>query len=377
MHRALPLLSLFPLAAAPAAAQPRIELGDSVVGRLSPGDPATPQGLRCDAWRFDAEKAVTYLVDLRSQEFDAGLRAGRADGAGCSPREEEDSGMVGTDALLYYHAETPGPHVIHVTSRTPGETGRYRLNLGATAESDTHPPPAPVYELVPGIEITQWVERDPRFGDGPYEDLWLYDGRAGERLTITMRSRHFPPALTIASSGQGGWEKLRAGEAGADGEIRLALVLPQDGTYYVHAGASREGQTGAYTIRAESSLSPRRLPYEAVLPPSGGLLTAGDSLPGLLHPSDLRDDRGVPVNLWFYDGAAGETVTFRMQSADFAPALRVSWTGDDARQIAADERGGSTSEVTVRLPYDGTYFIDATARGAHARGEYRISVVRR
>jgi hypothetical protein len=104
-----------------------------------------------------------------------------------------------------------------------------------------------------------------------------------------------------------------------------------------------------------------------------GDLSSGQSVTGRLERGDsvLKDD-GSFVDSYLYQGRAGERIRVRMGSSEFDTYLSVHYGG----QVVGvnDDAEGTNSALTVDLPIDGAYSIDANSLRAGMSGAYRLSV---
>ncbi|OZC02089.1 DUF4344 domain-containing metallopeptidase [Rubricoccus marinus] len=92
----------------------------------------------------------------------------------------------------------------------------------------------------------------------------------------------------------------------------------------------------------------------------------GETLQGTLTASDPRLDDGSHYDLYVYRGAAGETVTFTMRSADFdAYLIGPDVTNDDGA-------GGTDAELTLTLDASGEVQLRANSISAGATGRYSL-----
>jgi hypothetical protein len=271
MHRILQLLILLLLAAAPATAQRPIAVGETVAGELEAGDLATPDGNHYDAWRFSAQEGVTYVITMRSGDFDAFLRVGPRDGTSCEPCDWDDEGAGGTDARLVVRAEAGASYVIHAGTYAPGETGRYTLHLeksetavvydadtmvavGPGADSVVSAEPGPDIDAMPRAlavdETGRLEEGDRREENGALADVFTYNGIAGDTITIQMESEDFDTVVRVLiQRDDGGWEEVGFDDDGGSGtDSELTMLLAWDAAYTIHAAALNPGEGGAYRV---------------------------------------------------------------------------------------------------------------------------------
>jgi len=240
------------LFAAPAAAQPSIEPGRTVTGELSAGDPVMKDGIHYDVWRFSGLAGHVYLVTLRSARFDAMLSVGtdvREDCVGC---HMDDDAAGGTDAGLRWVPPSDGTYEIRASSYGAGETGAYALALRdeGVPVAIAAPPPVPIHD---GDTVQGRLERgDATEYNRSYTDTYLYDGRAGETLVVTLRSADFDAVVAMGRPNHGGCRPIDSDDDGAGGtDSRLVLTLSHDGPFHVHVRTAQLDGQGAYTLTVE------------------------------------------------------------------------------------------------------------------------------
>ncbi len=372
------LLVLAPLllaAARPAAAQDVIRPGQRVTGQLSATDAASPGGSRFDIWRFSAQARHRYVVTLLSDDFDAWLVVGPAIQPGCNACSMDDDGGGGTNASLEYVGAVGGTYEIRAMSIDADAQGSYELILedaGAPAAAGTP------------IALGATVRGDLARGDGKdhgrsYSDTYLYHGRAGETLVITLESEAFDAVLNFGRVNQGECMELDSDDDGGEGtNSRMIVTLREDGEHHVHVGSSQPGGRGAYTLRVERAMEPvegvRRGVEDSKWP-----IEAGRTIEGRLDDADPRADDDSFYEAWTYMGGVGETITIRMQSTDFDTYLVVGRTvTGEWREMETNDDGpdGSNSELTLTLPQNGEYVIRANAFAAGQTGRYTLRIDR-
>lgn len=239
--------------AVPAAAQGTIRPGQSVQGELSSSDPMLDDDTHYDVWRFRGQAGHVYAVTLRSDDFDAYLSVGSTGEPGCDDCETDDDDGGGTDSRVEFRAPSSGAYEIRANSLSGGETGRYTLELEDLGEGGGEPE-ADLADATPiraGAAVQgELSEDDPRAGDDSYYDLYVYRGRAGEEVTITLSSDDFDAYVAIGQAVNGEFEQLDSNDDGPEGtDSVLRITLPEDGDYLIRANSLSGGETGAYTLR--------------------------------------------------------------------------------------------------------------------------------
>ena len=141
-----------------------------------------------------------------------------------------------------------GTHRVLVTSYEAGETGDYELQIDV---ADAAPPATDsgrdVVTLALGQTITGRLDPgDGQLEDGEYRDVYVFDGEAGQLITVDMNSSAFDTYVGVVSP---------SGEAienddyeGSTSRSLLELTLRETGRYRVVATSYEEGLTGAYQV---------------------------------------------------------------------------------------------------------------------------------
>jgi hypothetical protein len=382
MYRALYIVPLLLLAAAPAAAQETIRPGQSVSGRLSASDPTLDDGSHYDVWRFPVQAHHRYRVTLRSDDFDAYLSVGSTALPECDDCESDDDGAGGTDAQVEITGGADGTFEIRANSLSEGETGDYELTLeddGLVEDSGEHGEHEEEVEMGTPIgldePVTGTLARGDRKVDNSYSDTWTYHGRAGETIVVTLRSEDFDAYLQMGEFDGGECTDMDANDNGAGGtDARITVELPDDGMYHLHVSSVDQGDIGDYTLLVE-----RVEDRESGVPPMP--ISPGETLNGRLSESDTREADGSYRDAWIFMGQVGETYVITLRSEDFDALLQVGrMAGDEWDLLATDDDGageGSDSQLTITLPMNGQYLIRAGSYDEDETGAYTLSVERR
>ena len=83
-----------------------------------------------------------------------------------------------------------------------------------------------------------------------YFHLYAFEGKAGQQVTIEMKSSQIDSHLYLLLPGR---EKLVAENddiSPTDFNSRLTVTLPENGIYYVLANTFEAGESGNYSLRA-------------------------------------------------------------------------------------------------------------------------------
>lgn len=375
-------LGLMMLCATAAAGQTRIEAGETVSGALTPGDGRMVSGARFDLWTYSGVRGERIVVALRSIQFDAYIMVQAYPGGSRPLLARDDDGGSGSDARVELTLPETDDYLITVTTAERGETGAYRLSVqsnrtaahasrivpvSATAaaklagDSKSPESDAPGV-LLPGRTVAGTLNLDARGPLGAAEGDWRYAGRAGETITLDLRSSEFDPFLTLYSLGRQSVTRVAQDDNGGGGlNSRIVYRIPEDGEYVARAERRQPGSSGSYTLSLGSSARAARLGSRAE---GDRTIAPNSAVPGELDGSDPKMHDGTPYELWTYVGRAGETVRITLRSDDFDAFVSIGTVTNGvftAIESADDGAGGTNSRLEVTLPFAGEYAIRANS----------------
>jgi hypothetical protein len=219
------------------------------------------------------------------------------------------------------------------------------------------------------------TDADPRDDEQPYRE-WIYPARAGERITVTMRSEALDSYLRVGTMGAGGFVEAAVNDDWQARDARVTIPVTETREYVIRA-MSLTGDLGAYTIRVDS-----RARVDHVL--RTARIDVGREVPGTLDETDaVLELDGSPYEQWILRAnAAGERVVVTLQSTQFDTFLsmgrmeqgefREYWSNDDA---VGGEPG--MSRVIAVLPAPGDYLIRVNTFSPEQSGSYTLKVERR
>ena len=255
------------VAPAPAVVRP-ITVGQTLTGDLGGADPRLEDESYYDLYTFQARAGDPVTATLRSSDFDAYLALGRMRGDDFEEIQSDDDHGGGTDARVSSTLPEAGTYTLRVKSYDGGRSGAYTLELAAgilasvgdddehgdhddhgTATRPLHPQARPIRA---GQTVSDSLRAtDPEDSDGTYYQDWLYTGRAGERIVVTMRSAAFDSYLQFGKANAGTFTYMDAqDDRGGGNDSLLALALPEDGQYVLRVNTMSKA-TGPYTLRLE------------------------------------------------------------------------------------------------------------------------------
>lgn len=218
--------------------------GQRRTGQLQRGDATMEDGSFFDIYTYQARAGERLTLTLRSNAFDTYLNVARMNGDEVEPIVRDDDSGGGTDSRAEFTVDRDGPIYIVANALSEGMTGPYTIELAAAGGSE---------RIAVGQSRTGALARtDPQLADSSYYDTYSYQGRQGERLTISMSSSAFDTYLSIGQVVDGRYREVGNNDDGDGTNSVLEVTLPAAGTYQIRANSYLKGQTGAYTLAVAS-----------------------------------------------------------------------------------------------------------------------------
>jgi hypothetical protein len=241
------------LEAAPAtttAASRPITVGQTVSGRLDETDAILEDDeTYYDTWLLNGRKGQRVQVEMKADSLDAFISFGKMDGAEFTSLRTDDDSGEGTNSKLTFTLPDSGQYVIRA-NEVGTKTGAYTLSV---AERQPGPTVATPHPIEPNAEVTGHLnDEDPAGDDGSFFDYWTYQGKAGDRLRITMSSEAFDTFVSIGTLDGTSYNELGGNDDGTDGtNSLLEFTLPNDGIYVIRAKALSGENEGEYKLKVE------------------------------------------------------------------------------------------------------------------------------
>ena len=226
--------------------------------------------------------------------------------------------------------------------------------------------------LAPGQSISgELTPNDAQRQSGKYEDVFIVEGRRGERIDLRLSSEQFDPFLVV--TGPEGFALSNDDENGGSLDSRLVLELPADGAYRVAVTSFRSGESGAYRLQASQ-------------PPQGAALSVaeraqpiaiGANVSGRLEPSDGRQGAQGYSDRYRFAARRGQRIRAALTADKMDTVLRLR-RPDGTEDLSDDtEVNGQTSTnslIDTVLAEDGEYVLTVTSYQAGETGDYRLSL---
>ena len=288
-------------------------------------------GVAGEGWAFDGVAGQVVSVTATSDAFDTVVRLLSPDGEELAV---DDNGGPGSNSSLEAVLPVASRYQVLVTA-FDGETGPYAVAVRTV----------PVTPLALDAPASGELREDGVAGEG-----WVFDGVAGQVVSVTATSDAFDTVVRLLSPDG---EVLAVDDDGGPGSnSSLEAVLPVAGRYQVRVTAF-DGETGPYAV-AVRTVPVTPLALDA--PASG----------------ELRED-GVAGEGWVFDGVAGQVVNVTATSDAFDTVVRL--LSPDGEELAVDDDGGpgSNSSLEAVLPVAGRYQVRVTAFDGET-GSYAVAV---
>jgi hypothetical protein len=224
-----------------------IRSGESRSGRLSARDRVLADGSHFQDWIYEGRAGESIRLDMRSAEFDAYLQL--RDATGSEVLARDDDGGSGTNARIEITLPTTGRYLIRANSFSADDIGAYTLSVTPIDRPTAGNGSASRVITAGETRTGRLTSSSQELADGSFYDGWYYDGRAGERIRIEMRSSDFDSYLSFGTATNGHFESLATNDDGAGGlDARIDITLPHTGRYLIRANTLRGGATGEYRL---------------------------------------------------------------------------------------------------------------------------------
>ena len=294
-----------------------LSFGETARGRLQQGDGQLRSGEFSDAYRFLGQAGQRVAIEVRSSEFDTYIILRKPDGSQ-QDNDDDERGNNGTNSRIELTLEETGEFHVYATSYQPGETGNYEIVVTDLSRREAAPPPSTAAAGAVGNNQTtngSLSSSDQRMQDGQFYDLYTFNGRRGQNVTLEVTSSQFDTfMMLIFPSGEGVED-----DDGVSGTTnsRISGGLPEDGEYTVVVSSYSPNSTGNYALRMNLGSGGGNAP------PPGASASAG----------------------------AGRVFLLSVGISDYAGfASNLSYTADDARNLyTALQSSGSLAQGSAVL----------------------------
>jgi hypothetical protein len=211
----------------------------------------------------------------------------------------------------------------------------------------------------------------PKADDGTPYDLYLYQGKAGERLRITMTSDAFDAYLAVGAVAAPACQEgcVTNDDGGGGTNAAMTVTVPAGGDLQIRANTIGASDTGAYSLAVVAAPAPARVTLRPV--------TLNRSMTGALGERSPRGDDDLPFDVWSVKGRAGQAVTIRLNADAFDPMVAFgSWSDGQFLQALSDDDSGPGSNARLQATLDerGEGAVKVVGYSADSSGDYTLAV---
>jgi opacity protein-like surface antigen len=228
-----------------------IRVGQTVSGSLAETDAVLDDDSFYDTWTVSAGQGQRLLIELKADSFDTFLSVGKLEGGEFNALQTDDDGGEGTNSRVRLTLDEGGEYIIRANSLGAGLTGTYTLSVTERPAAAAAATPRPI---TAGQDVAGSLEdTDAAMDDESFYDYWTFQGRAGEKIRITMKSEDFDTFLAFGRLNGAEFTEIASNDDGGDDgtNSQVEVTLPENGTYVIRTNSLSGGNTGAYTVRVD------------------------------------------------------------------------------------------------------------------------------
>ncbi len=319
-------------------------------GRLGRGDDTLDDGEYIDIYEFTGRPGQQVTIDLRSDDFDTYLILQDPNGE----REENDDADDTTDSLIVMNLTESGTYRVGVTSYEAGETGAYRLMIDQVNAPAGRPRQNRDVET---LTVGRTTDGELEFGDqtldtGEYQDTYVFDGLAGQRVHVEMTSSDFDTFVGLLTPSGDLIENDDF--EGSTSRSVVELDLTETGRYRVVATSYAAAEAGRYRVTVNMRAAPST--------PVGGTFAGGSRSGGRTYGifAGISDYPGTGNDLDFTADDALRVRDALIRGGGMRPEDAVTLTDADAT-IANVER--ALEDIASRVGPDDTFVFFFSGHG--------------
>lgn len=390
----------------PMRAMPR---DGTAAGALAASDSSFSDGTPFHSYAINGTQGQTLRAAMAASQFDPYLALLRREGDSLVLVASDDDGGEGVSALLEWPVDRSGAYVLIATAVARASAGSYVLTAAqgpasareafvaaaanAAARSQLGPALAgPHRGIAAGQPVTGAMDGDtPRLDGRGRFHTYRFQGRAGDRVVITLESDNFDPYLYLVRIDGAAVRIVGTDDDGGEGDdARLVATLSDNGEYLLIAttyGESDSTGTATYTLKlepcddacaaaGEQSTSEGTAASAEVVNAPRRPLPLDTPVQARLAATDPALADGSYFHAYSFDAPVGASLRVSMDATEFDPILvlyRVQ--GASLVRVTSDDDGGEGTNALLSWTADraGSYVLVANSIASGATGAYTIT----
>jgi hypothetical protein len=224
-------------------------------GTLAQGDATLPSGEFVDTFPLQGVAGQQVEIRLSSDQFDTYVAI--TGPGGFELFNDDDTENNTRNSRIATALPANGEYTIHVTSYQPGETGAYQLAIGpATGAPSSALASGNAQTFAAGQTMNGTLAQgDAQLQSGEFYDIYRFQGAAGERVVIDMRSAQFDPYLILLAPS--GAQEDNDDASPTDRNARIETTLAETGEYRIGATSYQPGEAGEYVVTMQQGAAPQ------------------------------------------------------------------------------------------------------------------------
>jgi S1-C subfamily serine protease len=226
-----------------------ISLNDTINGQLGDTSNVLPDGSFFNGYVFEGQAGQQVAIDMVSREIDPYVILISLEDEGFYIEDDDSGGNL--NARLVTTLPVTGRYVILANSYAEGERGNYELSLSPLGQGDG----ASHSGHANGSQSGDFILRrqgslgvgDALAPDNTYYDEYSFQGRSGQRVTITLESNEFDTYLALGDENGTLIDSNDDYQSGGTNS-QIVVTLPQNGTYIIIVNGYSPADQGRYSL---------------------------------------------------------------------------------------------------------------------------------
>lgn len=193
--------------------------------------------------------------------------------------------------------------------------------------------------------------------DNAWQDIYTFEGEAGQYVVADMRSAEIDTLLEIISPS--GTTVTNDDYGGSTSRSLISITLDESGQHTVVASSYSADESGDYVIGLEQS-SPSSLALDS-------------RYTSTLSRTDARREGGQYVDTYTFNGVTGQQVTIDLSSPVLDTLVMLESPSGEVLENDDTDRVGH-SVLSLALEESGSYAVHVTSYDGDAVGDYALAI---